>query len=153
MSRCGDVARKHLIKPGLCFLLAAALNITSVAHAQGRFCDPDIEKTPKEYAEQQKKYHFSVVYTQCLDISSNGRVVLVFPLTIYKSLDPSNEHDPAFDRDFEQWPGVPVMLDYDFNGCLDNVAKLQAYKKGFFISEVLTGGMGRLPDWRSKSLK
>ena len=136
------MARRHLIKPGLCFLLVAVLNIASVAHAQDRFCDPDLEKTPKEYAEQQKKYHFSVVYTQCLDITSNGRLVVVFPLTVYKSLNLWSERDPTFDRDIEEWPGIPLMLEYNFDGCIDNVAKLQAYKRGFFISLILSGGMG-----------
>jgi len=136
-----DVGPKLFAKPTLCCLLAALLNIASTARAQGGFCDPEIEKTPKQYAQQQKKYHFSVVYTQCLDITSNGKMVLVFPLTVYKSLDLPDQRDPTFDRDFEEWPGIPLMLEYGFDGCIDNVAKLQADKKGFFVSLVLSGGM------------
>jgi hypothetical protein len=143
MNSCASLGLKELSKLGICCFLAAVLNISICSRAHGGPCPyPDFERALDDYVGQQKEYRFSVVYTQCLDITSNGRVVLVFPLTIYKSLDPLNEHDPTFDRDFEQWPGIAVMLDYDFNGCLDNVAKLQAYKKGFFISEVLTGGMG-----------
>jgi hypothetical protein len=143
MNSYSSLELKELSKPGICCSLTAVLNIATCSRAHGGPCPyPDFETELNDYIGQQKEYHFSVVYTRCLDITTNGRMVLVFPLTIYKSLDPSNEHDPAFDRDFEQWPGIPVMLDYDFNGCLDNVAKLQAYKRGFFISEVLTGGMG-----------
>jgi hypothetical protein len=132
-----------LTKLGLCCLMAATLNIATCSRAHGHPCPyPDFERELKDYIGQQKEYHFSVVYSQCLDITSNGRMVLVFPLTIYKSLDLPNERDPVFDRDLEQWPGIPVMLDYDFNGCIDNIAKLQADKRGFFISEVLSGGMG-----------
>jgi len=132
MNSCGSLEHKELSKLYLRWLIATVLNIATCSRAHGGACPyPDFERQLNSYIGQHKEYHFSVVYTQCLDITSNGRVVLVFPLTIYKSLDLPDQRDPIFDRDFEQWPGIPVMLDYDFNGCIDNVAKLQVLQKGF----------------------
>ena len=144
MNRCGGSCQLSAsIEWSLCCVIAATLNIALCSSAPSQSCPhPDFGRELKEYIGQQKEYHFSVVYTQCLDITSNGKIVLVFPLTIYKSLDLPNQRDQIFDRDFEQWPGIPVMLDLDFSDCVDNIAKLQADKKGFFVSDVLSGGMG-----------
>lgn len=155
MNRSGDFSNLDgLTKFGLWCLTVVILNIVVCSQARGHPCAyPDFQRVLKDFIRQQKEHQFSVVYTQCLDITSNGRIVLVFPLTVYKSLDLPGQHDPMFDRDFEQWPGIPVMLDYDFNGCIDNIAKLQANKSGFFISEVLSGGMGTVAELHERMNK
>jgi hypothetical protein len=60
----------------------------------------------------------------------------------------ADQRDATFDRDFEQWPGIPVMLEYDFNRCIDNVAKLKHIKKYFLYPKYYPVVWERLPNWR-----
>ena len=109
-------------------------------------CDPVIEGIPADYAAQQKKYNFSVVYSDCR--YPHGKAVLVIPLTIFPwfPIPPPNVKKipttvtVTFDRKKEKWAGVAQILHFD-RGCILNSASLDATPAGFRISDELMGGM------------
>ncbi len=132
--------------------LTAELGVAAVASSSEPqpTCDPNVKKLPNDYAAQQKKYNFSVVYTDCR--WPEGKAVLIIPLSIFPPDAPweppgarppfSHKVTVTFDRngDNQEWPGVPNALHYH-QGCLYNSAKLKPTPDGFTIGDELMGGL------------
>jgi len=98
------------------------------------------------YAAQQKKYNFSVAYTDCR--YPQGKAVLVIPLTIFPAYNVPGPYAKTiestvtltFDRQKDEWAGVAQVLHYE-TGFILNSAKLDTSPTGFRIGGELMGGL------------
>lgn len=121
-------------------LLAASPRQTKIG------CDSNIEQIPADYAAQQRKYNFSVVYTDCR--YPHGKAVLVISVTIFPAYNVPGPYAKkiestvtiTFDRQKEEWAGLAQILHFE-DGCILNSAKLDPSPMGFRIGDELQGGL------------